>query len=119
MYKIEEIIKDYILVKGLTKGFAPLLSELIKLQNIDGKIIINAALKRDIGLTINSTVGSIDNMITKLVEKGVIIRLDRGMYVLSDEVKSINYEEKDDLQMKVTYKDNSKDITIGGINKWV
>ena len=108
------LLADYIQVRGLTKGFAPLLYELIRVRNQDGKIIVNASLKRDIGSRIKATVGSIDNMITRLVEAEILIRIDRGMYAVSGELEELSYKSEDIIEMTITYNDATKNIKIDG-----
>lgn len=114
MDKILVLLTDYIQIKGLTKSYAPLLYELIRVRNKDGKIIVNASLKRDIGSRIDATVGSIDNMITKFVESGILLRLDRGMYTVCNELNGLDHDGKDDIKMKVTYNEGTKTIIING-----
>lgn len=117
MDKILLFLSDYIQIKGLTKSFVPLLFELISIKNKDNKIIVNASLKRDIGSRINATIGSIDNMITRLVDVGILSRVDRGMYTVNSELKDLSYKGKDNIQMKITYDDVSKRIEINGGKK--
>jgi len=117
MDKILLLLTDYIQIKGLTKSFAPLLFELISVKNKDCKIIVNASLKRDIGSRIKATVGSIDNMFTRLVEVGILIRLDRGMYAVNSELEGLSYEDIDNIHMKITYNDKTKNIEIDGGKK--
>lgn len=114
MDKILLLLSDYIQVRGLSKAFAPLLYELINVKNKDGRIIVNASLKRDIGSRIKSTVGSIDNMITRLIEAEILIRIDRGMYVVSSELEDLNVMDKDGIGMTIRYNDEIKNIKING-----
>jgi len=118
MDKILQLLADYIQIRGLTKGFTPLLYEIISTKNQDGKIIVNASLKRDIGSRIKATVGSIDNMITRLVEAEILIRIDRGMYVVSGELEELSYKDEDIIEMTITYNnDKTKNIKINGGTK--
>lgn len=112
------VLEDYLQVKGLTKSFAPLIIELFRFINLDGKVLINASLKREIGSRIQATVGSIDNMITKLVEGNVLTRIDRGMYVFNIELNELVNTTYKKLTLKVEYQDDEKKITIdiGGKN---
>ncbi|MGK0466392.1 hypothetical protein [Clostridium sp.] len=108
------LLEDYIQLRGLTKSFTPLLYELISIRNRDGKIIVNASLKRDIGTRIKATVGSIDNMITRLVEAEILIRIDRGMYAFSSELVGLSYMDEDTIKMTITYNNENKNIEING-----
>ncbi len=117
MDKVLTCLIDYVHVKGLTRSFALLLIELLSFKNKNGKIVINASLKRDIGHRINASVGSIDNMITKLVETAILLRIDRGMYMFSEELDGFTYADKSDIEMKITYNDKAKKIKIIGGRK--
>jgi hypothetical protein len=111
------VLEDYLLLKGLTKSFAPLLKEILLTVNRKNQIVLNASLKRSIGKTIDATVGSIDNMITKLVNHKVILRVDRGLYQINQELENINISDEGIFMMTVTYNKN-KEIKIqqGGKN---
>jgi|GEM_PF-2638396 len=105
------IIEDYLLLKGLTKSFAPLLKEILLSINRKKQIVLNASLKRRMGSTIDATVGSIDNMITKLVNQKVLIRIDRGLYVINKELNMIDILDNGIIIMTVAY-NKSKEIKI-------
>lgn len=112
------LLEDYVQLRGLTKSFAPLLYELISAGSRGGKIIVNASLKRDMGSRIKATVGSIDNMITRLVEAEILIRIDRGMYAVSGELEGVSYKAEDTIKLTITYNNEEKNIKInGGKNK--
>lgn len=117
MNELRQILEDYIKLRNISKGIVPVLLELIELQNKDGKIIVNASLKRDIGSRINVTNGSIDNMITRLVETEILIRVDRGMYVVCSELKSLDIKSNEPIEMLIKYDKAGKIITINGGRK--
>ena len=106
-------LTDYVQVNGYSKSVVSLLYELLKNMNQDGKIVVNAALKRDISKKIQITVGSIDNMIGKIIEEGLLNRLDRGMYEPSKELKQIT-QESETLEMIIVYSDEGKRIIVNG-----
>lgn len=106
-------LTDYVQVNGYSKSVVSLLYELLKNMNQDGKIVVNAALKRDISKKIQITVGSIDNMIGKMIEEGLLNRLDRGMYEPSKELKQI-MQESEPLEMIIVYSDEGKRIIVNG-----
>jgi hypothetical protein len=114
MDKLGGLLTDYVQVKGLTKSYAPILYELISIKNKDSKIIVNASLKRDIGMRINATVGSIDNMLTRFIEAGILIRIDRGMYIVSNELERLSFKSENRIEMKIVYIGETKNITING-----
>lgn len=108
-------LADYVQVNGFSKSVVSLLHELLKNMNQDGKIVANAALKRDISKKIQITVGSIDNMIGKMIEEGLLTRLDRGMYEPSRELKQI-MQVSETLEMTIVYTDEDKRIIVNGGN---
>ena len=111
------VLEDYLLLKGLTKSFAPLLKELLLAINRKNQIVLNASLKRNIGRVINVTVGSIDNMITKLVNQKILIRIDRGLYEVNQELNEVDILDNGIILMTVAY-NKKKEIKIeqGGKN---
>lgn len=110
-------LTDYVQVKGFSKGVVSLLNELLKVMNADGKIIVNAALKREISSKIQITVGSIDNLILKMNDEGLLHRIDRGMYEPIYELKQA-VQQSDAIEMTIVYTDVGKQIMItGGNNK--
>ena len=108
-------LMDYVQISGFSKSVVSLLHELLKNMNQDGKIVVNAALKREISEKIMITVGSIDNLIGKMREEGLLNRLDRGMYEPSKELKQI-MKEPETLEMTIVYSDEGKRIIVNGGN---
>lgn len=108
-------LTDYVQVNGFSKSIVSLLHELLKNMNQDGKIVVNAALKRDISKKIQITVGSIDNMMGRMIEEGLLSRLDRGMYEPSRELKQM-MQELGTLEMTIVYSDEGKRIIVNGGN---
>lgn len=112
MHRNKEIIEDYLLVKGLSKSFAPLIGELFRALTRDYIIIINSSLKREISLNINGTLRTIENMITKLVESEILIRIDRGRYRFTNEINAITNENYKKAILTVNYNQVTKTIKI-------
>lgn len=112
MYNKTEVLEDYLLIKGLSKSFAPLISELFRALNRDDVVIVNASLKREISQNIDGTLRSIENMITKLVESEVLTRIDRGRYMFTNEIQAITNESYKNATLTVNYNQNSKTIKI-------
>jgi hypothetical protein len=109
--KINAYLKDYLVLANLSKSYAPLLRELIGNKNQDGHIFINSALKRVLSEKLDMAVGSIDNAITKLVEGGILIRIDRGMYIVNrDIVDFCSLKEGENLMISINYSDNGREI---------
>ncbi|MDN5371742.1 MAG: hypothetical protein PWR19_788 [Carnobacterium sp.] len=107
------LLTDYMQVKGFPKSTAPLLHELLKVTSGDGRIVVNAALKREISGKIQISVGSIDNLISKMSEERLLIRVDRGMYEPISELKNL-FQKSNIIGMSIIYSDDEKQITIQG-----
>lgn len=58
-------------------------------------------------------------MLTKIVEAGILIRLDRGMYIFNNELKDLSNNNYEKAVLQVEYEDKKKTITIdvGGNDK--
>lgn len=109
--KINAYLKDYLVLANLSKSYAPLLRELIGNKNQDGHIFINSALKRVLSEKLDMAVGSIDNAITKLVEGGILIRIDRGMYIVNRDIVDLsNLKEGQNLTITINYSDNGREV---------
>lgn len=108
-------LTDYVQISGFSKSVVSLLHELLKNMNQDGKIVVNAALKREISKKIQISVGSIDNMIGKMIEEGLLNRLDRGMYEPIEEMKQM-MQASEELIMTIAYTDEGKRIIVNGGN---
>ena len=106
-------LTDYVQINGYSKSVVSLLHELLKNMNQDGKIVVNAALKRDISKKIQITVGSIDNMIGKMIEEGLLNRLDRGMYEPVADLKKM-MQASEALEITIIYTDEGKRIIVNG-----
>ena len=68
---------------GLPDGNKNTLFELIKLVDYDGRIILNAGLRRIIAKNLGIKPHTIANTLTQLVKSGFISRVDSGIYLLS------------------------------------
>ncbi len=113
MDAVDMLLKDYLMLMGLPKSYGPLLKTLLKNQTNNNLIPLNSALKRIISKEINKTAGSLDNMITKLVENDILIRIDRGLYKLNSElIKISKLNNKEGAMLKVLYFQGHKQIQI-------
>lgn len=110
-----ETITDYLQISRLSKSMAPLLYALLSKMNLEGTIVVNATLKRHIGDDIDMSLGSIDNMIGKIREEGVLERVDRGIYRPRAILLEIMRHEPP-IEMTIIYGAEEKEITIRGGN---
>jgi hypothetical protein len=58
----------------------PILYELLKLMNYRNEIVLNAAIKKRISAEIGISTRTIDNALSMLVKKDIILREDTGLY---------------------------------------
>jgi hypothetical protein len=59
----------------------PVLHELLRLMNYRNEIVLNAAIKKRMAIELNISTRTIDNALSMLTKKNVIIRLDTGLYM--------------------------------------
>lgn len=55
----------------------------VRKMNYDNEIALNASIKRDISNALGTTVSNIDKMISKYVQKDILIRKDRGLFLVN------------------------------------
>lgn len=109
--KVDAYLKDYLALANLSKSYASLLRALIENENQDGYIFVNSALKRILSEKLDMAIGSIDNVITKLVESEILIRVDRGMYIANKDIANFRSIRKgQDIKIIISYSDNGRKI---------
>lgn len=84
------------------------------------EIIINMSIKKKIALILKTSVSTIDNNLTKLVKKGIISRVDKGVFILNPYLfgkgdwKSIKELRDRDLHLEIIYNKDTKQREIRG-----
>lgn len=73
--KIDAYLEDYLILTDISKNYASLLREFIESKNQDGYILVNSALKRLLSERLDMAIGSIENTITKFVDRGILVEL--------------------------------------------
>jgi len=85
--KEEDYVKIYIkhinYLNNLPNGIDTIIYALLKRINYDNEIYINNHLKKKIAEEIGLKVSTINMYITKLVNNDILIRIDRGVYILN------------------------------------
>ena len=105
-------------LSGLPDGSKSTLFELIKLVDYDGRIILNAGIKRIIAKNIGVKPHTIANTLTQLIKSNIISRIDTGIYLMNpfyfargkwnDIMKSrINY-----VKISMMYSERGEEISI-------
>ncbi len=74
-------LADISYLNALPKGITGILYELLRKMDYEGRIILNAGLKREIALTLGTTVQNIENAISKFSKKNILMRKDTGIYL--------------------------------------
>ena len=68
---------------NLEKSLPPIIFELLNLVNYEQRIVINSFIKKEIAKKIGCSENHINNCITKLVKREIIIRIGRGVYEIN------------------------------------
>jgi predicted transcriptional regulator len=76
-------LQDILRIKDLSKGSNAVLMALLRRMTYDNKIILIAAIKREISEELNVKIVTINKAIDSFLKADVIIRTDRGIYVLN------------------------------------
>jgi hypothetical protein len=74
-------LADITYLNSLPKSISGVLYELLQYMDYQGRIILNAGLKREIAARINTSVQHIENSLTKFSKKEILIRKDTGIYL--------------------------------------
>lgn len=111
LQKIDAYLEDILALTDISRSCVPLLRELIESKNKDGYIFVNSALKKLLSKKLDMAIGSIENTITKFVDKGILIRVDRGMYIANKDIVDFTVlKEHDDIKITIYYSDNGRNI---------
>ena len=118
LQKIDAYLEDILALTDISRSCVPLLRELIESKNKDGYIFVNSALKKLLSKKLDMAIGSIENTITKFVDKGILIRVDRGMYIANKDILDFTaLKEHDDIKITIYYSDNGREIASSTIIK--
>lgn len=118
--KEEDYIKLYIkhinYLNNLPQGLDPLIYCLLEYVTYGNKIVINSSIKRAIAQKLNKEFNTINQYMTKLVKHDILIREDRGVYILNPALYGKGKWEdiiklRKELELNITYKDDSYTIT--------
>lgn len=80
---IKLYIQDVIKLKCLPKGNSAVLYELIKQVDYENEINLNPRIKKRICRNLNMTGASLNNVLSKLIKVGIILRIERGSFLLN------------------------------------
>ena len=81
---VKMYIEDIVLLNSVPSGAANLLRSLLKRVNYDNEIMVLPKVKRDIANEMGiKNVQTVDNYLGKLKDKGIVLSIDRGVYMLN------------------------------------
>lgn len=100
-------LQDLMLVNDLPNKSGGILWELVRNTNYNNKIILNGAIKKDICSDLNIKMATLNNTLTKFVQKEILYRLDTGVYMPNPYLFARGkWEDINNLRMVVNYKKN-------------
>lgn len=90
---------------------------LLKKMNYDNEITVVASHKRDIAKQLSCSVISIDKTLGLLVDKNILIRKDRGVFLANPNIFGKgNWKDIEQLRLLLTYDSKGKNVESGIVN---
>jgi len=80
---IKLYLQDICKLNDIPKTGSKLLNELLKYTSYDNKILLPSAIKKEIAKKLDTTVGTLDNALSKLTKKEILRREGTGVYILN------------------------------------
>ena len=123
--KEDEYIKIYIKTIGVLHNIPAsadkILLEIIKYTSYNNRIILTKPVKQDIANNLNISLSRVNNYITTLIKKNILIRKDRGMYILNPYIFGKGnwhdiYNLRKELRLDVVFKEGEIEILEAGNN---
>lgn len=120
---IKIYLEDISYLYSVPKGSSDLIYELFNYTTYGtNEIIINSFVKQKISKKINTTIPTINNNLTKLVQKGILNRPGSGVFILNPYLfgkgdwKSVKNMRDENIELKITYnKETGKREILGKI----
>jgi len=122
----DEYIKIYIktvgVIHNLPNSADKILFEILKYVNYDNRIIITKPVKENIAKRLNISLSRVNNYLSSLNKKNILIREDRGMYILNPYIFGKGnwyniYKLREELHLNVVFKEGEIDILDAGSSK--
>lgn len=111
-------LKDIIRLKGLPPSTTMVLNALLQSMGYNNIIPAYSPIKKLICKDLNISVDTLNKAIDNLYKKGILIRLDRGIYMADPELFGRgNWSEIKDIRMMITYGADGKKHIKSEINK--
>ena len=104
---IKLYLNDVMLLSDVPKSKSDVLYLLLRKMNYDNEITVVASHKRDIAQELGCSMINIDKTLSLLVEKSILIRKERGVYVANPRLFGRgNWEDIERLRMSIDYRRN-------------
>ena len=101
---IKLYLHDVMLLSDIPKSKSDVLYLLLRKMNYDNEITVVASHKRDIAKELNCSMINIDKTLSLLVDKGILIRKERGVYIANPKLFGKgNWEDIEALRMSIDY----------------
>lgn len=111
--QVKVFLKDIMLLHELPPKHSKLLFELWIKDRNDKKLVLNSYVKNKLADKFKISVGTLNNILTKMLEKKLIFKINNGTYQVSlllDEINTI--ASKGHTELKIKYQIDKKRIII-------
>jgi hypothetical protein len=100
-------LKDLAHLRELPAWVSGVLYELLQRMDYNNEIILNSTIKKRIADELSLVLGTIDNALVKFVQRDILFRQDKGVYLANPYLfgKGL-WEDIEEIRMKVTYRPN-------------
>jgi hypothetical protein len=106
-YFVKLYLKDLAHLRELPAWVSGVLYELLQRMDYNNEIILNSTIKKRIADELSLVLGTIDNALVKFVQRDILFRQDKGVYLANPYLfgKGL-WEDIEEIRMKVTYRPN-------------
>jgi hypothetical protein len=102
---IKLYLKDLAHIRELPAWVSGVLYELLKKMDYNNEIVLNSTVKRRIADELGIVSGTIDNALVKFVNKSILFRQGKGVYLANPYLFGKGaWEDVEEIRMKVTYR---------------
>lgn len=111
--QVKVFLKDIMLLHDLPQKHSKLLFELWIKDRNDKKLVLNSYVKNKLANKFKISLGTLNNILTKMIEKKLIFKINNGTYQVSlllDEINTI--ASKGYTELKIKYQIDKKRIII-------
>ncbi|WP_034550999.1 hypothetical protein [Carnobacterium funditum] len=111
--QVEVFLKDIMLLHDLPKKHSKLLFELWIMSKSRTKLVLNSYVKSKLANKLKITVGTLNNILTKMIEEKLIFKTNKGTYQVSSLLDEINViSNQGYAELRIMYQIGKKKIII-------